>query len=110
MPTSWRLAIDDDRRIFLPMTDPLEKKKQPDSPPEEIEIGAEELLGHPISGNPAERIEALQKRIAYLEDQRRRGEHTDEPLKSALLQRTDSDLAEARQQLKEWQAQHEGRN
>ncbi len=110
MPPFRRLAIDDDHRIFLHMTDPLEKKKQPDSPPEEVEVGAEELLGHLISGNPTERIEALQKRIAYLEDQRRRCEHTDEPLKNVLLLRTDADLAEARQQLKEWQAQHEGRN
>ena len=34
------------------------------SPPEEIEIGVEEVLGRPISGNPAERIEAMEKRIA----------------------------------------------
>ena len=92
------------------MTGPLDDNDQSVSPPEEIEIGIEEALGHPMSGNPAERIEALQKRIAYLEGQRRCGEHADEPLRTALLHRTDADLAEARQQLKEWQTQHEGRN
>jgi hypothetical protein len=92
------------------MTDPLDSNDQFTSPREEIEIRIEGALGHPISGNPAERIEAIEKRIAYLEDQRRCAEHTDEPLRTPLLRRTDADLAEARQQLKEWMAQNKGRN
>jgi len=80
------------------------------SHPEEAEMRLEGLLGHPLAGNAAQRIEAMKKRIAYLEDQRRCSEHTDEPLKTALFRRIDADLAEARQQLKEWQAQHQGRN
>ena len=79
-------------------------------PPEELEMATEESLGHPLAGNPAERIEAIKKRIAHLEDQRRRNNNTEEPLKTALLRRTDSDLAEARQQLAEWEKQHEERN
>ena len=92
------------------MTDPLDGNDQSTSPLEEIEIRIEGTLGHPMSGNPAERIEAIEKRIAYLEDQRRCSEHADDPLRSALIRRTDADLAEARQQLKEWQTRHQGRN
>jgi hypothetical protein len=92
------------------MTDPLDHSDLSASPPEEVEILMEGVLGRPLSGNPAERIVALQKRIAYLDNQRRCSEHADEPLKTALLRRTDADLAEARQQLKEWQAQHQARN
>jgi hypothetical protein len=93
--------------MFLQMTGPLDGYT---TPPEEVEIRSEKILGHPLAGKPAERIEAMEKRIAYLEDQRRCSEHTDEPLRSALFRTIEADLAEARQQLKEWQAQQQGRN
>jgi hypothetical protein len=79
-------------------------------PPEELEMAVEEFFGRPMSGNPAERVEAIQKRILYREEQRRCSAQGDEPLRKALLQRIDDDLAEARKQLKEWQSQHEDRN
>ena len=92
------------------MPDSLNKGKNSASPQEEVEIQLEEALGHPLSGNPAQRIKALRKRVTYLEDQRLRSEQVDEPLRTALLKRTDADLAEAKQQLREWQTQFEGRN
>ena len=39
-------------------------------PQEELEMAVEEFLGRPLSGNPEERIAALQRRITYLEDER----------------------------------------
>ena len=88
------------------MPEPLD-----DTPPaEELEMATEELLGRPLAGNPSERIQAIQKRIVYLQDQRRRTENTEEPGRSKLLGRIDADLAEARQQLAEWQKQHQERN
>lgn len=101
------LDIADSLGIFLIMTAALAENT---SPPEELEIAVEKALGRPFSGNLAERIQALEKRIAYLNDQRRRSEHTGEPLRTALLRCTDADLTEAKQQLKEWQTQQEGRN
>jgi hypothetical protein len=81
-------------------TEPLDNHDQSGSPTEEIEIAVEEFTGRPMPGNPAERIDALQKRIAYLEEQRRRSLNADEPLRTALLRRTDADLAEAHRQLR----------
>jgi len=92
------------------MPDPLHEHGSSASPQEEVEIRLEEALGHPLKGNPSERIKAIRKRISYLQDQRLRSDQVDEPLRTALLKRTDADLAEARQQLREWQTQLENRN
>ena len=70
-------------------------------------MAAEELTGRPTPGLPADRIDALTKRIAYLERQ-----------KASFLQQESQDgldaitrdLAEARRQLLEWQHQNENRN
>jgi hypothetical protein len=88
----------------------------PPMPEEEMEMELEQTHGHPLAGNPAERIVALTKRIAYLEDQLKRamgidatpGE--DDLVKNAVITRTKADLTEAKRQLTEWQTQHEGRN
>ncbi len=88
-------------------------KKHDDWPPppkEEVELAEERRLGRPLAGNPAERIGALEKRIVYLADQRRRSELTDEPLKGALIRLTERELAEARRQLRDWRILHDGRN
>jgi hypothetical protein len=78
-------------------------------PPEELEMAVEESLGRPLAGNPADRMEALQKRIAYLQKQRKQLlSGTD--LSDDALDGNAKDLAEAQRQLKEWKAQHEGRN
>jgi hypothetical protein len=72
-------------------------------PPEEIEMGVEEFLGRPIAGNAAARIEALQKRIAYIRQQQALTE-------GAEFTRLAAELSAAERQLKDWQTQHEGRN
>ena len=70
-------------RILITMTDLQQfddgaARPDDDFPPpqSELEIVLEELKGRPLSGNPEERIVALQKRIAYLEDEAAR---LDEP-------------------------------
>ena len=86
----------------------------PEPPPEDIEMAVEEALGHPLPGNPAERIAAMKKRITYLVDQRRgvieACEEDPEADYDSLLQRNAAELAEARHQLQEWQLQEKGRN
>jgi hypothetical protein len=87
------------------MTDPLDDAP----PPEELEMAVEEMTGKPFPGKPEERIEALQKRIDYLRSQ------LDELSRAgarefAAASKITQDLAEARRQLSEFQAQHEGRN
>jgi hypothetical protein len=73
-------------------------------PPEEIEMGVEDALGHAFPGTPAQRVEAIKKRISYLEQQKRVA--ADAGSEAAY----NTDLAEARQQLVEWQKQKEGQN
>jgi hypothetical protein len=76
------------------------------APPEELEMATEEMTGHPFPGKPDERIEAIKKRIAYLENQKSAAEERMDRSFESLAK----DLAEARKQLSEWQAQHKGRN
>jgi len=78
-------------------------------PPEELEMAVEEFLGRPLSGNPEERVTALQRRITYLEDERALLDPSDE-VHTDLWQRNRNELTEARRQLAEWQMQHGGRN
>jgi hypothetical protein len=79
-------------------------------PAEELEMAIEELQGgKPLAGaGPAERIEALTKRIAYLEQERidLLKINADEP----TLSRNAREHAAAVQQLKDWQTLHQGRN
>jgi len=79
-------------------------------PPEELEMACEEMTGQPFAGPPEERVRALEKRIAYLQDQLTKSEATDEPLRSGLIRLTNADLLEARRQLADWKCQHDGRN
>ena len=81
-----------------------------DTPPdEELEMAAEELLGRPTAGNPVDRLAAIQKRIVYLQEQRKRLLSGDDVSEDALIA-NGRDLAEAHRQIKEWKAQYEGRN
>jgi hypothetical protein len=81
---------------------PSEDEETP--PPEEIEMGVEDALGHAFPGTPAQRVEAIKKRIKYLEQQMRGAADAD----SVAAYKTD--LAEARQQLVEWQKLKGGQN
>jgi len=81
-----------------------------DTPPEEeLEMVVEELTGRSIPGTPAERIEALTKRVVYLQNQLKE-------LDAAGVReftgvgKVAKDLADAQRQLKGLKAQHEGRN
>src|SRR5579859_456204 len=74
------------------------------SPPEELEMAVEEVTGKPFPGNSEERTQALKNRICYLETQLRN--LGDEETRSKFS----AELAEAKKQLAEWQAQHKGRN
>ena len=86
-------------------TDPLED----DTPPEEeLEMAAEELTGQPTLGTPADRIEALEKRIVYLQNQLKALDEVGEREVTGGF-KVAKDLAEARVQLSHWQAQL-GRN
>jgi hypothetical protein len=85
--------------MFLGMNEPPDDTP----PPEEIEMGAEEFLGRPIAGNAAARIEALQKRIAYIRQQQAKAD-------AAESKRLAAELSDAESQLKEWQTLHQGRN
>jgi hypothetical protein len=58
-------------------------------------MGVEEPLGHPFPGDPAERIETLKKRIAYLQT-------TGQEAEGEILASINHDLAEAHQQFVEW--------
>jgi hypothetical protein len=82
-------------------TDPLED----DTPSEEeLETAAEELTGQPTPGTPADRIEALEKWIVYLQNQLMA---LDEAGKREVSggSKVAKDLTEARVQLSHWQAQ-----
>ena len=91
-----------------------------DLPPEhvnaEIEMGVEEFLGRPLSGKPEDRIDALHKRIAYLqaaiESFNLRSEPESEWGQPAIDARNSyrADLTKAQRLLKEWQTQRDGRN
>lgn len=76
----------------------------PMPPEEDLEIGYEEVTGKPFPGNPAERVVALTKRVAYLEDQLRGLAGEDGSEKVA------QDLADARKQLIYWRTLDQGRN
>ena len=81
-----------------------------DTPPEEeLEMAVEELTGRPIPGTPAERIEALTKRVVYLQNQLRELDAAG-AREFTGANKVAKDLAGAQRQLKEWKAQHEGRN
>ena len=85
------------------MSDPINRDE--DGPPsEELEMAAEEVTGKPFAGHPAERIAALTKRIAYLQKQLRALGGT-EAQTSGAAGKVAQDLAEARRQLAQWQAQ-----
>ena len=93
----------------------------PEPPEEELEMAVEEATGKDTPGSPAERIEALKKRIAYLEQQLAALIHHADvnPVnQGAILDQADigaishvqKDLTNARSQLIYWRALHEGRN
>jgi hypothetical protein len=78
-------------------TDPLDD----DTPPEEeLEMAVEDFTGCDTPGSPEQRIEALKKRTEYLASMGRR----------IGLDKVESDLTAARQQLARYQALNEGRN
>jgi len=85
------------------MTDPFEGDEPP---PEELEMAVEEMTGKPFPGKPEERVEALKRRIDYLSCRIL----SLDPADQDLLKRYSQELAEAKKQLTEWQAQHKGRN
>ena len=88
-------------------TDPLD-----DTPPEEeLDMAVEEAIGRPLAGNPAERIDALQKRIQYLLTAIE-NLTVQEPSEfgQAATASYRRDLIEARRQLAEYQHQNEARN
>jgi hypothetical protein len=91
------------KEIMKTMIDPADE-----APPEDVnaeaEMGAEEFLGRPLAGNPAERMAAIKDRISYLEAM------IAAAADDAIRQSYQKDLREAEEQLKEWQAQHKGRN
>ena len=84
----------------------------PDPPKHDIEMGAEELLGHPIPGPAAERLAAIRARIASLQAQKVRLLKicTNSPGDQVLLKSLNQDLAEAKKQEREWQHQLDARN
>lgn len=82
----------------------------------EIEMGAEEFLGHALPGNPEERIAVLETRVQYLNNRLtnlcrrvREGELT-----AAVAADTErslmQDLRRACKLLADFQAQRDGRN
>ena len=73
-------------------------------PPEELEMFVEEALGHDTPGTLEDRIEALKKRVAYLEG------HLREAVNDEIIASFKKDLDAARQQLARLQAVHESRN
>lgn len=79
--------------------------------PEDLEMAVEELTGKPTAGNPAERIEALKKRIIFLEAERRTAlDRPDDVDRAEWLAANQQDLDNARRQLADFKAQHDGRN
>ena len=72
-------------------------------------MAVEESLGHPIPGSPQERMEALTRRIKYLDDQMEAAKMLREQ-DYAEQQRLQRELAAAKEQLQHWKTQHEGRN
>ena len=73
-------------------------------PPEELEMFVEEALGQDTPGTLEDRIEALKKRVAYLEG------HLREAVNDEIIASFKKDLDAARQQLARLQAVHESRN
>jgi len=94
------------------MSDPLDDTP----PPEESEMAVQESLGRPLAGNPAERAEALSKRILYLENilerylTRLEGQSEWSQADRDTIESLRRDLEEAVHQFREWQTQHEARN
>jgi hypothetical protein len=82
----------------------------PDIPPEELDMVVEEALGHPPAGPPAERIEALQKRVAYLKQQLAAIEDLPDADAVQYLNGIVRDLKDARRQLAEQEHQLGARN
>ena len=96
--------------MFAIMTEPLDDTP----PPEELEMAVEEMMGRPFPGKPEERIDAIKKRIAYLHglllEITGRNPHAMSKIDSEMYSKTLEELANAKLQLQDWQAQHEGRN
>jgi hypothetical protein len=93
---------------FRPMSEPLPF-------PNEYEMAMEDFLGHPLPGNPQERLHALRRRLEYLKGAKLKclalmedGNDYDQATK--LLTEVNADIAEAKKQIGEWQAQYQGRN
>jgi len=82
----------------------IEDDDIPEPPIEELEMAAEELLGEDTPGTPEDRIEALKKRVAYLEGHLREAED------DQVIASFKKDLTAAQQQLARLQAVHESRN
>lgn len=81
-------------------------------------MAVEEVTGRPFPGKPEERVGALKARISYLESHitsmRERGP-AGGPINfkesdREVFERYQRELAEAKLQLSQWKAQHEGRN
>jgi hypothetical protein len=81
-----------------------------DIPPEELDMAVEEALGHPPPGTPAERIEALKRRIAYLQEQLAAFQEQTDPDAELAAGKVAHDLINARRQLAEWEHQQGARN
>jgi hypothetical protein len=85
-------------------------------PPEELEMAVEEATGKPVAGDPEDRLKAIEKRVAYLQQQcqdvlnSQADGKLSEATSQALLDETRRDLNEAKRQLTAWRAQHQGRN
>lgn len=88
------------------MSGPLEDDI-PDPPQEELEMAAEEILGHATPGNPADRITALEQRITYLSEQLAVMLAAED---FACAEPVKQSLAEARRQLAEFRRLDQSRN
>lgn len=79
-------------------------------------MATEEALGRPLSGNPDDRLVALNKRLDYLNEQiqglldgiSQDARRVDEI--QPALSKLHNDLAAARAQLEDWRTQQKGRN
>ena len=88
----------------------------PELPPEELLAAEEELLGKPKPMRAEEALEAMQKRIAYLEQMLADSiGHLDDGREPSaeveqMMTNTRRELAEARARLREYQLQRDGLN
>jgi hypothetical protein len=91
-------------------------EEEDDAPPsEELEMAVEELTGKDTPGDALDRIGALRLRIAYLQTQldsmpEPAGNCAEQDAAFTAIWKVGQDLADAKAQLAQLQANHEGRN